>query len=281
MPPLLSIVIANYNYGRFLETAIRSVVEQDGFEECELIVVDGGSTDESVEVIRKYEKNIAWWVSEKDKGQSNAFNKGFAVARGKFLTWLNADDAFVPGCLRKVLESFQKHPQCEWFTANSFSFTNGGDFCRLVWGPHIFPVWLQREDAPVVAFGPSSFFTKQIFDAVGGVDEALHYTMDTELWIRFIKYGVKQRRISTFVWAFRMHTLSKTAEFGDHVMAAECKKRQKEEDRYACKKNCYHETHFAHMLIYALRIFDGSYLRGKWLSLILRDKKVIGDVEEL
>ena len=89
--PLLSIVIANYNYGRFLEEAIQSVLSQS-CNDYELIIVDGGSTDNSVEIIKKYEDKIAWWVSEKDKGQSDAFNKGFAHAKGKYLTWLNADD---------------------------------------------------------------------------------------------------------------------------------------------------------------------------------------------
>ena len=114
--PLLSIVIANYNYGRFLETAIKSVVEQDGFDKCELIIVDGGSTDNSVEIIKKYEDKITWWVSEKDKGQSDAFNKGFAHANGKLGCWVNADDLLLPGTIKSVIGYISTHNECEWIS---------------------------------------------------------------------------------------------------------------------------------------------------------------------
>ena len=99
---LLSIVIANYNYGRYLEDAILSVVSQGVGDKVELIVCDGGSTDNSIEVIRKYADKISWWCSEKDGGQSAAFNKGFMHARGKYLSWLNADDVIPKGSLRKI-----------------------------------------------------------------------------------------------------------------------------------------------------------------------------------
>ena len=111
--PLLSIVIANYNYGRFLEEAIQSVLSQS-CDDYELIIVDGGSTDNSVEIIKKYEDKIAWWVSEKDNGQSDAFNKGFAQAKGKFGCWLNADDILMPNAIRAVVEYIKKHPKAEW-----------------------------------------------------------------------------------------------------------------------------------------------------------------------
>ena len=89
--PLLSIVIANYNYGRFLEDAIKSVLSQDMGDKVELIICDAASSDNSVEIIKKYADKISWWVSEEDKGQSDAFNKGFAHATGKYGCWLNAD----------------------------------------------------------------------------------------------------------------------------------------------------------------------------------------------
>ena len=107
MRPLLSIVIANYNYGLFLEEAIRSVLVQK-CPDVELLVVDGGSSDNSVEIIRRYSDDLAWWVSEKDRGQSNAFNKGFAHANGKYLTWLNADDVMPRGCLETITAEMRR-----------------------------------------------------------------------------------------------------------------------------------------------------------------------------
>lgn len=97
--PLFSIVIVNYNYGRYLDAAIRSVLDQSCGDK-ELIVVDGGSSDESVRVIERHADRIGWWCSEPDNGQSDAFNKGFSRARGRFLTWLNADDIMFPGAAR-------------------------------------------------------------------------------------------------------------------------------------------------------------------------------------
>ena len=140
--PLLSIVIANYNYGHFLEDAIQSVIAQDMGDKVELIICDAASTDNSVEIIKKYAnglppntsyydwaKNnsfltpnaqrltpkITWWCSEKDGGQSAAFNKGFFHARGRFLTWLNADDILLPGALGSLEKAIAAHPYCEWF----------------------------------------------------------------------------------------------------------------------------------------------------------------------
>ena len=118
--PLLSIVIVNYNYGRFLEAAIRSVIDQNT-SEVELIIVDGGSRDESVDIIKKYSAKISWWVSEPDKGQSDAFNKGFSHANGKYLTWLNSDDLLVPDCLRKIIHEFKTHPEKVWSFGISLS----------------------------------------------------------------------------------------------------------------------------------------------------------------
>ena len=202
--PLLSIVIANYNYGRFLEAAIKSVVHQDGFDKCELIIVDGGSADNSVEIIKKYEDKIAWWVSEKDKGQSDAFNKGFAQAKGRFLTWLNADDVMLPGVIEKLKRAEEKHPKCEWFV--------GG----VLWLDPEMKVIQCRRAAPmsrirlysghVGVWGPSSFFTKRLLDVVGGVDERFHYAMDGDLWHKFA-YLQSARYVvmADYAWGLRLH----------------------------------------------------------------------------
>lgn len=227
-PPLISIVIANYNYGRFLEEAIQSVIAQDMGDKIELIICDAASTDNSVELIKKYAhglppntlradwdttnsepqnlntKLIAWWCSEKDGGQSAAFNKGFSHAKGKFLTWLNADDVLLPGALKKFEDAAKRHPECEWFVGGCFwldpamrviNCGRGRPFSEIRYREGIVSVW-----------GPSSFFTKRLLDSVGGVDERFHLAMDTDLWLRFAhKAGVRYRPFCNYAWGLRLH----------------------------------------------------------------------------
>lgn len=264
--PLLSIVIANYNYGRFLEEAIRSVVEQDGFDQCELIIVDGGSTDNSVEIIRKYSDKIAWWCSEKDKGQSDAFNKGFAQAKGKYLTWLNADDLMPSGALAKICTALKEHPTCEWFTGNLYRFTEDGRVVACAWGPNLLPRWLQSRGQPVAVYGPATIFTKGLFLRMGGMKIGQNFMMDTDLWMRFIVAGVKQRRINCFCWAFRMHEASKTAEFGAHRLSAEQRVRFEVERQKAIEETGYRTSRLNYWLIQVWRILDGSLLKSLWLK---------------
>lgn len=210
MIPIVSIVIVNYNYGRFLEDAILSVVRQDGFDKAELIIVDGGSSDNSVEIIKKYEDKISWWVSEKDRGQSDAFNKGFAHARGKLGCWVNADDLLLPGTLRAVLDHLGAHPECEWITGGVVFF---GDQMKI-WKMRI-GTWItkrmHRWVDPTVIGGPSSFFSLKRLRDVGGFNVQLRYTMDGDLWNKFFAAGMRMVHLPRYFWGFRMHEASKTA----------------------------------------------------------------------
>ena len=230
MQPFLSIVIANCNYGRFLEEAIQSVLSQTGEgleqvcpDEVELIVIDGGSTDNSVEIIKKYacglpagvargdssilrlpSTPIVYWVSEPDKGQSDAFNKGFSKTSGKFLTWLNADDVMLPGTIKKLKIAAEKHPECEWFVGGCFWLDPGMRIVNCGRGRPFSEI--RYREGNVSVWGPSSFFTKRLLDSVGGVDVRFHYTMDTDLWLRFAcKAGARYMPFCDYAWGLRLH----------------------------------------------------------------------------
>jgi len=229
--PLLSIVIANYNYGCFLKDAIESVLTQDVDGQVELIICDAASTDDSVDVIERYSNGlpektslyewqhdtnishvgrpcITWWCSERDGGQSAAFNKGFAHARGRFLTWLNADDLLLPGTLRRLKLAMDGHPDCEWFVGGCF------------WLDPMLRVFkcgrarrmsrYRAQHGFVNVCGPSSFFSKDLYERAGKIDERFHYTMDTDLWLRFaIKENVVFRPFVDYAWGLRLHPKAK------------------------------------------------------------------------
>jgi glycosyltransferase involved in cell wall biosynthesis len=237
--PTLSIVIANYNYGRFLDAAIQSVENQGVGDNVELIICDAASTDNSVEIIKKYAnglppntersewedsqcqnpehqapnfKLISWWCSEKDGGQSAAFNKGFSHARGEWLTWLNADDLLLPGTLSALFKLIDKKPHAEWITGNKVHFdSESGRIISVHWGPHWQPPFLRGRRAFSAVFGPSTFFKKSLYNRSGQIDESLHYAMDSAYWAKLTVLGVRQTRLWHLCWAFREHGESKTA----------------------------------------------------------------------
>ena len=228
MNPFLSVVIANYNYGRFLDESIQSVLSQS-CQDLEIIIIDGGSADNSVEVIQKYAGGlpsgvqrgdpsvvdlhlpptpITYWVSEPDKGQSDAFNKGFAKAMGRFLTWLNADDVMLPGTIEKLKIAAERHPKCEWFVGGCFWLDPEMRIINCGRGRPFSEI--RYREGNVCAWGPSSFFTKRLLDAVGGVDVRFHYTMDTDLWLRFAcKQGARYLLFCDYAWGLRLHPEAK------------------------------------------------------------------------
>ena len=254
--PLVSIVIANYNYGRFLEDAIQSIASQDSGGCVELIVCDAGSSDNSVEVIRKYAAGlppnvdrrewhggaenvdspnspISWWCSEKDGGQSAAFNKGFSHAHGRFLTWLNADDIMLPGVVKKLAESVRQHPECEWFTGGCIHVDPMLRIFKCVRSRQMSSY--RARHGMVNVSGPSSFFSRDLYERVGKIDERFQYAMDIDLWVRFALLA--QQSFIPFVryaWALRLHP---EAKMSGHKFTADGKILDGAASRVAYVKN--------------------------------------------
>lgn len=273
---LISIVIANYNYGRFLNEAIDSVLAQDE-KSFEIIIIDGGSSDCSVDVIKRYEKHIAYWVSEKDEGQSDAFNKGFSHANGKFGCWLNADDLMMPGALSAVRRYAESHKSANWICGSSV-FADG--VLNVNWCSRCVRTWpIFQKNVPWYAVnGPSSFFHLDRLKDAGGFDVNLRYTMDTDLWRRFVQIGMHPQFVKDYLWCFRMHEESKTSHKfvsgkGNANFAAEGTKMN---DRYGISP---FRNKVARRLNQFARLISGTYLwsyidtkrfRGKPVSKMLR-----------
>jgi glycosyltransferase involved in cell wall biosynthesis len=208
MAPRISLISPSYQQAPYLAECLRSVAGQEGAE-VEHIVVDGGSTDGSDRIIRAHAGGLAWWCSEPDKGQSDAINKGLAHASGEVFGWLNSDDLLVPGALRRVSEAFAADPQLRVFGGLVIHRHPDGDrpFDRLN----------DPRDAdqlfrdPVIN-QPATFYRMDLVRAIGGVDPALRYVMDVELWWQLLfRHGTDHLRFDAVDLAvFRLHEQSKT-----------------------------------------------------------------------
>ena len=211
--PTISVVTACLNRANFLDEAMRSVLDQ-GYPNLEYAVVDGGSTDGSVDVIRKYESRLAYWVSEKDNGHFHALNKGFARARGEVMAWLNSDDKYTPWAFEVVGEIFARFPEVQWVTslfpilwdsrgrATRCKYTPGFSKRGFLRGEYLprpsayAPYWIQQE---------STFWRRSLWEKAGGrVDESLRIAGDFELWARFFEHA-ELYGVGTPLGGFRVH----------------------------------------------------------------------------
>jgi len=201
--PKISIITVNLNNARFLEEAIVSVLSQN-YPNLEYIIIDGGSTDGSLEIIRKYESQLAYWTSEKDEGYGFALQKGFGKATGEIMAWLNSDDVYYPGSLFTVAEVFTRHPQAKWITGFPSWVSEKG--FRLGEMPNIGnSYWAKRYDLYLkysrwsrtrylggdfrAIQQESTFWRRELWEKAGGV-MSVNYKLaaDTELWCRFFRY---------------------------------------------------------------------------------------------
>jgi glycosyltransferase involved in cell wall biosynthesis len=203
---LISIVTPSYNQAKYVEATIQSVLSQD-YAHIEYIIVDGGSTDGTLDVIQKYEDKLSWWVSEKDKGQTDALNKGFTRAKGDILAWINSDDTYQPGAVLAAVQYLQHHPNVGMVYGDCNFINENGKI-------------IGKFDAAQTSYGllrrgyvhipqQAMFFRAELWKQVGPLDPSFYFAMDYDLWTRIaarteIKY-VPQ------TWAnFRLHTTGKT-----------------------------------------------------------------------
>jgi glycosyltransferase involved in cell wall biosynthesis len=213
----VSIITPSYNQAKYLETTIRSVFGQE-YEELEYFIIDGGSTDGSVDIIRKYEKYLAGWVSEPDKGQADAINKGLQKATGEIIAWLNSDDAYAPGAIHSAVELFLQKPEFGLIYGNAVSIDQNGI-------PFHIQTFKNYQLEDLIAFNiicqPAVFFRKKLLDDVGYLDESYHFLLDHHLWLRIAQY-TKIFHVPE-IWAFaRYHPGAKNitlaTEFGKEAL---------------------------------------------------------------
>jgi glycosyltransferase involved in cell wall biosynthesis len=204
--PRISIITPSYNQGHFIEETIRSVLLQ-GYPNLEYIIIDGDSTDNTVKIIKKYEPWLTYWVSESDRGQTHAINKGFARATGEILAYINSDDYYLPGTFFRIAEHFNQHPEIDLLHGRCRYVNEAGEkvgeqlgniqsFEEIIdlWG-----VWWQKRQF----VQPEVFWSRRIADRVGTFNEALNYVMDYDYWCRILKAGGKVERIESELACFR------------------------------------------------------------------------------
>lgn len=211
----LSLVIVSYNQAQYLEQAIQSVLSQK-YPNLQLIVADGGSKDGSVDIIRRHESSLAGWFSERDRGQSHALNKAFKMVTGEVCNWLCSDDFLLPGSLEYVGEFFGKNPKVDVLA--------GG--CHYQFDKH--PEWscnefVTEKDLTIFparnpVFQPSCFFRRRLCPPGDFLRENLHYTMDWELWCRFLKEGAHWAFTDKILGVYRVTGENKTFVGGSKIL---------------------------------------------------------------
>ena len=202
----ISIVTPSFNQGNFIEETILSVINQR-YKKLEYIIMDGGSTDNSIEIMEKYDSQISYWSSKKDNGQTHAINKGFELATGDIIAWINSDDTYCDGAFKAVSEYFERNPDCYWLAGNLL-FMNEDGHVYIRKYPNS-SRWLER-NAMMNIFQPNVFLRRSVLSTVGFPLEDFHMTMDFE-WFCRIAQKYPLHIINVDLAKFRLYLGSKTS----------------------------------------------------------------------
>ena len=215
--PLVTIITPSYNQVSYLDQSIQSVLNQD-YPNKEYIIVDGGSIDGSVDTINKYKDRLAWWVSEKDKGQADAFNKGLLHANGKYIGWLNSDDLYLPHAVSEAIDLLEQNQELAFVFSDVKSINQKGLTTNIM----NYSDWNLLDLMQFKIIGqPAVFMRKDLLLSVGGLDTSYHFLLDHHLWLKLaskapIKYSTKS------MWAAaRFHeeakNIAQAEKFGEEA----------------------------------------------------------------
>jgi glycosyltransferase involved in cell wall biosynthesis len=203
--PRITVITPSFNQAEFIRETLESVLDQ-GYPDLEYFVADAGSTDGTLQILEEFAPRLSWWVSEKDRGQSHAINKGLARATGDVVAWLNSDDLYQPGALRAVGEAFRDR-NVEWVTGSCVHLYPDGSTESLppdASAPVSKWLWYTRVSQP------ATFWRRSLHDRVGYIDESLHFGMDKDLFVRFLLEGATPHVLNQDLATFRHHPASKT-----------------------------------------------------------------------
>lgn len=213
--PRITVVTPSYNQGEYIEETITSVLSQ-AYPNLEYIIMDGGSTDQTVDVIRKYEAHISYWESQPDRGQTHAINKGFDRASGDIIAWINSDDSYLPGTLELVAQAYMQHPEA-LIIGDVEEFDSSG-MERLQHMHHVDIEHLLRPmDGSWMWHQPGTFVPRKVHEAVGRLDEALHYAFDKDWMFRMLQIAPVEYQGRPLA-RFRIHAEAKTQADLDKTM---------------------------------------------------------------
>ncbi len=204
--PLVSIITPSFNQGKYLEETICSVLEQD-YPHIEYLIVDGGSSDTSQEIINRYKGRLSWWVSEPDRGQTDAINKGFSHAHGEILAWINSDDTYLPKAISQAVEFLSVNPEVGMVYGDANLINERGETIGKFPARQTNYRLLRRGYVHIPQ--QSAFFRASLWRKVGPLDPTFQFAMDYDLWVRIARISTIYYLPST--WAnFRLHDTGKT-----------------------------------------------------------------------